>query len=347
MSLLCQQKRVRERMNGTIDGFSYGLVTPVAAYVMACVGSALGLRCVVRTVHDEPGWRLGWLALGATALGCGIWTMHFIAMTGFSVEQTSVTYDVPLTVLSLIVAIVVVSAGVFIVGYRGATRTSLTVAGGVTGVGVAMMHYLGMFAMRLNGDLRYNVFTVAMSLVIALVAATAALWAAVSVQGVLPFPRRQPRHGPGGHRHALHRHGRLERPSAHGHARGASGQSGASLLLPMLLGPVIFLILAAAIVMFDPVLILGEGEWNKSAQGRSAAAVSGTRMLVPVLGIETSSASTAHHGRQADSWSSASPQWPAAHEHASPYSDTGADEAYSAPRHGRVDRFRTLPSERS
>ena len=51
----------------------------------------------------------------------------------------------------------------------------------------------------------------------------------------------------------------------------ANGQSGASLLLPMLIGPVIFLILAGAIVMFDPVLILGQGEWNKSAGGRSGS----------------------------------------------------------------------------
>jgi NO-binding membrane sensor protein with MHYT domain len=103
-------------MNGTIDGFGHGWISPVAAYLMACAGPALGLRCVVRTVHHDPGWRPGRLALGAASPGCGIWTMHFIAMTGFSVRRATVSYDVPLTVASLAVAIVVVSAGVFIVG---------------------------------------------------------------------------------------------------------------------------------------------------------------------------------------------------------------------------------------
>ncbi|MFF0188478.1 MHYT domain-containing protein [Streptomyces sp. NPDC005244] len=258
-------------MNGTIDGFSYGLVTPVAAFVMACVGSALGLRCVVRTIHHEPGWRAGWLALGAASLGCGIWTMHFIAMTGFSVQQTSITYDIPLTLLSLAVAIVVVSAGVFIVGSHGPTRASLAVGGGITGVGVATMHYLGMFAMQLNGDLHYDTVTVALSLIVALVAATAALWAAVSVQGFLRSLGASLVMGLAVT--GMHYTG-MAAVSVHLHSTStqvANGQSGASLLLPMLIGPVIFLILAGAVVMFDPVLILGQGEWDKSARGRSGA----------------------------------------------------------------------------
>ncbi|MFD5813225.1 MHYT domain-containing protein [Streptomyces sp. NPDC127038] len=316
-------------MNGTINGFSYGLVTPVAAFVMACVGSALGLRCVVRTVHHEPGWRLGWLALGASALGCGIWTMHFIAMTGFSVAETPITYDVPLTVLSLAVAIVVVSAGVFIVGHRGATRSALTVGGSITGLGVATMHYLGMFAMQLNGDLRYNAFTVTLSVIIALVAATAALWAAVSVQG---FARTlgaslvmglavTGMHYTGMAAVSVHLHNTI--------GSAVAGQEGTSLLLPMLLGPIIFLILAAAIVMFDPVLILGDGSWDKPAKSRSKVVARGNAMPVRVSGIHDAPAPLAHDVPQADNRQQAAPQWPA-DERAPQYSDTGAGAPYGA-----------------
>ncbi|MEU9137335.1 MHYT domain-containing protein [Streptomyces sp. NPDC048404] len=315
-------------MNGTIDGFSYGLVTPVAAYVMACVGSALGLRCVVRTVHHEPGWRLGWLALGASALGCGIWTMHFIAMTGFSVAETPVTYDIPLTVLSLAVAIVVVSAGVFIVGHRGATRAALTVGGSITGLGVATMHYLGMFAMQLNGELSYNAFTVTLSVIIALVAATAALWAAVSVQGFVRTLGASlvmglavtGMHYTGMAAVNVHLHNGIE--------SSVTGQEGTSLLLPMLLGPIIFLILAAAIVMFDPVLILGDGGWDKPAKKRSKVVARGKSMPVQVSGIEDAPAPMAHSAPQAGHWSSAPPQWPA--EERGQYGDTGAGDPYGA-----------------
>ncbi|MFD6289738.1 MHYT domain-containing protein, partial [Streptomyces sp. NPDC060205] len=163
-------------MQGTVDGFSYGLVTPLAAYVMACLGAALGLRCITRSLRNDQSWRPGWLALGAASIGCGIWTMHFIAMIGFQVEESRIRYDVGLTLLSLAVAIAVVGVGVFAVGYRGANTTTLLIAGTFTGLGVAAMHYIGMAAIRLNGDLRYEARTVALSVLIAVVAATAALW---------------------------------------------------------------------------------------------------------------------------------------------------------------------------
>ncbi|CAM5263026.1 hypothetical protein SCALM49S_03562 [Streptomyces californicus] len=173
-------------MHGTIDGFNYGAVTPVVAYVMACLGSALGLRCTIRSLRTDTSWKPGWLGLGAAAIGSGIWTMHFVAMMGFHVAETPISYDLRRTVLSLVVAIVVVGVGVFIVGYRGATRAALLTAGLTTGLGVAGMHYLGMAGMRMNGRLEYSPVAVALSILIAVVAATAALWAAVSVKGFLP-----------------------------------------------------------------------------------------------------------------------------------------------------------------
>lgn len=63
-------------MQGTLDGFTYGLVTPVAAFVMACLGGALGLRCTTRSVRTEGAFKPGWLALGAVSIGSGIWTMQ-------------------------------------------------------------------------------------------------------------------------------------------------------------------------------------------------------------------------------------------------------------------------------
>ncbi|MDV9174406.1 MHYT domain-containing protein [Streptomyces sp. W16] len=250
-------------MQGTIDGFRYGAVTPVAAYLMACLGGALGLRCVVRSLHNKHSWKAGWLALGATSIGSGIWTMHFIAMIGFQVEETRIGYDVGLTVLSLAVAIVMVAAGVFTVGYRGATTGTLAAAGVITGLGVAAMHYLGMSALKLNGTIEYRTSTVALSIAIAIVAATAALWAAVSIRGFLASLAASLVMGvavSGMHYTAM------AAVSVHLHSTGGAwtGDSATSLLLPMLLGPVIFLLLAGVVVMFDPLLVMGEGNWDRS-----------------------------------------------------------------------------------
>ncbi|MGW2723551.1 MHYT domain-containing protein [Streptomyces sp. NPDC001492] len=255
-------------MQGTIDGFRYGAVTPVAAYLMACLGGALGLRCIVRSLLNKESWKPGWLALGAASIGCGIWTMHFIAMLGFQVKETGIRYDTGLTLLSLAVSIVVVGIGVFIVGYRGAGKVTLGVAGVVTGIGVATMHYLGMAAVEVNGDMRYDPLTVALSVLIAIVAATAALWAAVTVRGFMTSLGASLVMGiavSGMHYTAM------AAVSVHVHGNGNeawTGDSPTSLLLPMLLGPTVFLLLAGVVVMFDPLLVLGDGEWNKSASAR-------------------------------------------------------------------------------
>ncbi|MEU2427623.1 MHYT domain-containing protein [Streptomyces sp. NPDC007851] len=248
-------------MHGTIDGFRYGAVTPVAAYLMACLGGALGLRCIVRSLyHQGQSWRPGWLALGAASIGCGIWTMHFIAMIGFHVRETTIHYDADRTLLSLAVAIVVVGIGVFAVGYRGATAGTLCTAGVVTGLGVAAMHYLGMSALRFDGTVHYDGVTVALSVLIAIAAATAALWAAVSVRGFTASLGASLVMGlavSGMHFTAM--------AAVHVEVHPASvtawpSTSSPSLLLPMLLGPAVFLLLAGVVVMFDPLLVLGEGD---------------------------------------------------------------------------------------
>ncbi|MEW2132560.1 MHYT domain-containing protein [Streptomyces sp. NPDC005435] len=237
-------------------GFDYGLLTPLAAYLMACLGAALGLRCVVRTVHAEKGRKAAWLALGAAALGCGIWSMHFIAMIGFSAPGATISYDAPLTVLSLVVAIVVVSIGMFIVGYRGVAPMTLATAGIITGLGVAGMHYLGMAAMQVNGTITYSNITVLLSVVIAVAAATAALWAAVSIRGFVPALLASLVMGVAVT--GMHYTG-MAAVDIHVHSGGSGfGDNAASLVLPMLLGPAVFLILAAVVVMFDPLLVAGD-----------------------------------------------------------------------------------------
>ncbi|MEU8344049.1 MHYT domain-containing protein, NO-binding membrane sensor [Actinomadura meyerae] len=170
-----------------VHHFSYGLVTPVAAYLMSFVGSLLGLLCTARARATTGRSRASWLGLAALAIGgTGIWVMHFIAMLGFSIPNTEIRYDVPLTLLSCATAIVVVAIGLFIVGFAGDGVPAIVTGGVLTGIGVASMHYTGMTAMKMGGEIGYQPALVALSVVIALVAATAALWFALKVRGLLP-----------------------------------------------------------------------------------------------------------------------------------------------------------------
>ncbi|MEV0443096.1 MHYT domain-containing protein [Streptomyces spectabilis] len=170
---------------GHLDHATFGWLTPTLSYAMACVGAALGLQCTVRALRTTGRSRRNWLLTAASAIGTGIWTMHFVAMLGFGVSGTEIRYDVPLTLLSLLVAMAVVGGGVFAVGYGRDRGRSLSLGGLTTGLGVASMHYLGMAALRLHGDVDYDPAVVALSVVIAVVAATAALWAALNIKSTL------------------------------------------------------------------------------------------------------------------------------------------------------------------
>ncbi|MET7861546.1 MHYT domain-containing protein [Streptomyces sp. NPDC005318] len=256
-------------MQGTIDGFGYGMVTPAAAFLMACLGAALGLRCTTRSLRTERSFKAGWLALGATSIGSGIWTMHFIAMTGFSVEDVPIRYDTPVSFASLAVAIIMVGIGIFIVGYRGATLMALVTGGTITGLGVATMHYLGMAGMRLQGQFEYDTLTVSLSVVIAVVASTVALWAAVSVRGFLPSLGASVVMGIAVS--GMHYTG-MAALSVHLHPvvpGTASGSGPAAPLVPLLIGPGCFLLLAAVVVMFDPLMVMGDQDWDDPS-GRGA-----------------------------------------------------------------------------
>ncbi|MEU9334814.1 MHYT domain-containing protein [Streptomyces sp. NPDC048290] len=243
-------------MHGTVDGFGYGLVTPLVAYLMACLGGALGLRCTSRSLLVTRSWRPGWLALGSAAIGSGIWTMHFIAMMGFTVREAPIHYDKPMTYASLAVAVVMVGVGIFIVGYRGAKGAALFTGGTITGLGIASMHYLGMAGMHLDGAFQYDTLLVAVSVLIATAAATAALWAAGQVRGFLWSVGAGLVMGLAVT--GMHYMGMAALSvQLHGTGTPAEGESPAALLAPLLIGPLAFLCLAAAVVVFDPLLALG------------------------------------------------------------------------------------------
>ncbi|MEU1009230.1 MHYT domain-containing protein [Streptomyces sp. NPDC005890] len=271
-------------MQGTVDGFSYGAVTPLVAYLMACLGGALGLRCTTRSLLVTHSWRPAWLALGSAAIGSGIWTMHFVAMMGFTIEETSIHYDKPITYASLGLAIVMVGAGIFIVGYRGATGTPLFTGGTITGLGVASMHYLGMAGVRFHGRFTYNTLTVAASVVIAVVAATAALWAAGQVRGFLWSVGASLVMGLAVS--GMHYTG-MAALGVHldGGAHTSGGAPAASVLAPMLIGPLAFLLLAGVVVIVDPLMIMGRPQRTpvEHKPGVPAAAVASHTDRRPAL----------------------------------------------------------------
>jgi len=168
--------------------FSYGLLTPGLAFAMSCVGSFLGLRCASRARACTGTARTGWLLLAAASIGAtGIWVMHNIALLGFSVPGQTIRYDVPMSLLSGLVAVAVVLAALVIAGPDGAGFPRLLLGGTVIGGGVLFsMDFVGMAAMRMPDTIQYNAWGVLLSVLIAVAAATLSLWAALRQHGTRP-----------------------------------------------------------------------------------------------------------------------------------------------------------------
>jgi len=236
-----------------VHNFSYGLLTPALAYLMSFLGSFLGLRCTSRSRAALGASKIRWLLGAAFSIGCtGIWVMHFIAMLGFTVPGETIRYNVPVTLLSMLIAVAFVAIGMLIVGLNRATLRSLLLGGVITGLGVAAMHYSGMAAMRMPAAVSYNPQLFALSIVIAIVAATAALWATLRLSGFWSAFGAAAIMGVAVS--GMHYTGmaamRVWPPG--GHAMPAGGASAAAFLLPLIVGVSVTTFVLTAVIALSP-----------------------------------------------------------------------------------------------
>jgi NO-binding membrane sensor protein with MHYT domain len=157
---------------GTYDPYLVTLSILVAAFASY---TALDLGGHVATARGMT--RRAWLAGAAITMGGGIWAMHFVAMLAFYLP-IPMSYEIGLTALSLVVAILVTGGGFYVISRKSASPFHLVFGGIFMGVGIVAMHYTGMAAMRGHAALSHVPLYVALSVVVAIGASTAALWLA-------------------------------------------------------------------------------------------------------------------------------------------------------------------------
>ena len=146
---------------------------------LAAVICALSSYTTISLLHhvrrsDARMWWV-WLAVSALSTGFGIWATHFIAMLAFS-PGLPTAYNVPLTVLSLIIAVVVTGFGLAIALMSRWSAAAPWLGGAVVGAGIAAMHYTGMAAFEVPGRITWDASLVDASIAIGAVLAAAALY---------------------------------------------------------------------------------------------------------------------------------------------------------------------------
>jgi diguanylate cyclase (GGDEF)-like protein/PAS domain S-box-containing protein len=159
--------------------YDYGLVT--LSVVLAIAASYAALDLAGRVSSSRGRARAIWLTAGASAMGLGIWAMHYVGMLALTMPMP-VYYHLPTVGLSLLAAIAA-SGVALVVVCRTQMRVGHQVAGSaVMGGGIAAMHYIGMAAMRCSAVIIYDRRIVALSILLAVVVSLVALILAFRVR---------------------------------------------------------------------------------------------------------------------------------------------------------------------
>ncbi len=145
----------------------------LAAFVLLSGGwVALGL--IKRASERSGNMRWGWTMLAAIASGGAIWCTHFIAMLAYKV-QAPITFDMSITVVSLLLAIAG-SAAAICITLSGNGRVLPVVGGAALGATIAVMHYAGMQGYRVDGLVEWHPGYVVASIVIGMALAAVSMF---------------------------------------------------------------------------------------------------------------------------------------------------------------------------
>ena len=155
---------------------TYNSTLVLLSIVVAIFVSYTALTLSARVARAKDGGNSGvWVAGGALAMGCGIWSMHFIGMMAFSLP-IPLTYDLGLTIASLVIAIAISGFALSVASNPEISIGHLTVSAIIMGAGISAMHYSGMAAIDVVPMISYEPVLLGASVAIAMGASFAALW---------------------------------------------------------------------------------------------------------------------------------------------------------------------------
>lgn len=155
---------------------SYEPILFLGSLVIPAFAAYVALRLLERAREDRAveWWSTSWLAGASGAMGVGIWSMHFTGMLALRLP-VSTGYDPLLTFVSMVIAVAVSLMALAVVRRERVPVLHLCGGGVLMGAAIAGMHYTGMAAMVVPGEMSYRYGPVVLSVAIAVVASLAAL----------------------------------------------------------------------------------------------------------------------------------------------------------------------------
>jgi len=168
-------------VNPTVNS-SYQLAYVAVSFAISVLGAFVALNATTRIRSRDGGLSIFNIAAAGLSLGgIGVWSMHFIGMLALKMDVAT-SYSLVETGVSLVAAVVASSLALGFVARAPEKLGRMAGAGFLLGLGVVVMHYLGMFGMKFGGYILWDLGIVGISAVIAVVAATAALWLAFNTR---------------------------------------------------------------------------------------------------------------------------------------------------------------------
>lgn len=156
--------------------FDHDLFLVAMSCIIALVASFTGLS-LTRNLHDKTvAQKALSIALASVALGGGIWSMHFVAMLGLQLPVLFY-YDSAITLMSALTAILIVGGALILLHFTDRTPLVIVSAGALVGVGILVMHYIGMAGLELCRAI-YTFNGVVLSLIVAIALCVLAFWVA-------------------------------------------------------------------------------------------------------------------------------------------------------------------------
>lgn len=157
---------------------TYDVSLVALSVATAVFGSYVAFGLASQVSQASPQRRKFWLAGGAIALGLTIWAMHFIGMLSYQLPLP-IRYDRSIVFISVMVAVSGAGAGLFSVTRQQSSNRLPWLTGSLfVGLGIVGMHFAAMASMRVAAIPVYDPTLIALSTIVAIGLAGAALWLA-------------------------------------------------------------------------------------------------------------------------------------------------------------------------